>query len=206
MEIDEIGLIDKSKNGDIEAFGELVSIYEKQVYSIAYRFMGNHDDANDLAQEAFIRAFKGIENFRGDASFKTWLYHIVANVCRDELRRVKRQPTVSLNSPIMTEDGEINREQEDWTFAPEIVYENKEMQELVQRLLNELIPEYRQVLILRELQGFTYDEIAVALDCSLGTVKSRISRGRKVLKDLIIENRELFHDASRLVDRKVGEA
>jgi len=206
VEIDEIGLIDKSKNGDIEAFGELVSIYEKQVYSIAYRFMGNHDDANDLAQEAFIRAFKGIENFRGDASFKTWLYHIVANVCRDELRRVKRQPTVSLNSPIMTEDGEINREQEDWTFAPEIVYENKEMQELVQRLLNELIPEYRQVLILRELQGFTYDEIAVALDCSLGTVKSRISRGRKVLKDLIIENRELFHDASRLVDRKVGEA
>ncbi len=206
MEIDEMSLIDKSKNGDVEAFGELVSIYEKQVYSVAYRFMGNHDDANDLAQEAFIRAFKGIENFRGDASFKTWLYHIVANACRDELRRMKRQPTVSLNSPIMTEDGEINREQEDWTFAPEIIYESKEMQELVQRLLNELIPEYRQVLILRELQGFTYDEIAVTLDCSLGTVKSRISRARKILKDLIIENRELFHNPSRLVDRKVGEA
>lgn len=200
MEADEAKLINRCKNGDVEAFGELVSVYEKQVYSIAYRFMGNPDDANDLAQEAFIRAFRGIENFRGDASFKTWLYHIVANACRDELRRIKRQPVVSLNAPIVTDDGEINREQEDWTFTPELIYESKELQETIQQLLNELIPEYRQVLILREIQGFTYDEIASTLNCSLGTVKSRINRARKTLKDLIIENRELFQSPSRLVE------
>lgn len=200
VEHDETNLIERCKNGDLEAFGELVSKYEKQVYNIAYRFMGNYDDASDLAQEAFVRAFRAISGFRGDASFKTWMYHIVANVCRDELRRRKRQPVVSLDTPIITDDGEINREQEDWTLAPERIYENKEFQETIQQLLNELIPEYRQVLVLREIQGFTYEEIASTLECSLGTVKSRINRARKALRDQIVAHRELFEGFSRLVD------
>lgn len=194
----EAQIIERSRNGDIEAFGELVSIYEKQIYSIAYRFMGNPDDASDLAQEAFVRAFRAISRFRGDASFKTWMYHIVANVCRDELRKRKRQPVVSLDTPIITEDGEITREQGDWSLTPELIYESKELGETVQHLLNELIPEYRQALVLRELQGFTYEEIASTMECSLGTVKSRINRARKALRDLIVINRELFDGSSRL--------
>ena len=107
---------------------------------------------------------------------KTWLYHIVANVCRDELRKRKRQPVVSLDAPITTEEGEMYRQQEDWSFAPDRICESKEIQETVQKLLGELIPEYRLVLIMREIQGFTYEEIAAQLGCSLGTVKSRINR------------------------------
>lgn len=200
MDTDEKILIKRSQNGDREAFGELVSIYEQQVYSIAFRFMGNHEDASELAQEAFVRAFRGIGRFRGEASFKTWIYHIVANVCRDELRKLKRQPTVSLNNPIVTDEGEITREQADWTMVPERIYESKELQETVQELLNQMTPEYRQVLILRELQGFTYEEIASTLECSLGTVKSRINRARKALRDLILANKELFEGFSRLVE------
>lgn len=200
MECDEATLIAKSQQGDVEAFGELVSIYEKQVYTIAYRFMGNPEDASDLTQEAFVRAFRAISRFRGEASFKTWIYHIVANVCRDELRKRKKQAVVSLDAPIVTDDGYIAREQEDWSLAPERVYESIELQETIQELLNQLIPEYRQVLVLRELQGFTYEEIANILGCSLGTVKSRINRARKALRDLIAANKELFPGSSRLVE------
>ncbi|MGI6553814.1 MAG: sigma-70 family RNA polymerase sigma factor [Bacillota bacterium] len=195
----EQDLIEKSKQGNLEAFEELVILYEKQIYNVAYRFIGNHDDASDLAQEAFVRAFKSIKSFRGEASLKTWLYHIVANVCRDELRKRKRQPVVSLDAPIITEDGEMHRQQEDWSFAPERIYERIEVQETVQQLLGELIPEYRLVLIMREIQGFTYEEIATQLGCSLGTVKSRINRARHALKNKIMENQELFHDKPRLV-------
>jgi len=200
VEREEAMLIAKSQQGDVEAFGELVAIYEKQVYSVAYRFMGNPEDASDLAQEAFVRAFRAIKSFRGEASFKTWLYHIIANVCRDELRKRKRQPVVSLDAPIVTEDGFIAREQDDWSLAPERVYESIELQETLQKLLNQLTPEYRQVLVLREIQGFTYEEIAQILECSLGTVKSRINRARKALRDLLAANQELFQRASRLVE------
>lgn len=200
VEREEAMLIAKSQQGDVEAFGELVAIYEKQVYSVAYRFMGNPEDASDLAQEAFVRAFRAIKSFRGEASFKTWLYHIIANVCRDELRKRKRQPVASLDAPIVTEDGFIAREQDDWSLAPERVYESIELQETLQKLLNQLTPEYRQVLVLREIQGFTYEEIAQILECSLGTVKSRINRARKALRDLLAANQELFQRASRLVE------
>lgn len=200
MECDEATLIAKSQQGDVEAFGELVSIYEKQVYTVAYRFMGNPEDASDLTQEAFVRAFRAISRFRGEASFKTWIYHIVANVCRDELRKRKKQAVVSLDAPIVTGDGYIAREQEDWSLAPERVYDSIELQETIQQLLNQLIPEYRQVLVLREIQGFTYEEIANILECSLGTVKSRINRARKALRDLIAANKELFQGSSRLVE------
>ncbi|HHW06403.1 MAG TPA: sigma-70 family RNA polymerase sigma factor [Clostridia bacterium] len=200
MERDEATLIARSQQGDVEAFGELVALYERQVYTIAYRFMGNPEDASDLAQEAFVRAFRAVKSFRGEASFKTWLYHIIANVCRDELRKRKKQVVVSLDAPIMTDDGFITREQDDWSLAPERVYESIELQETIQKLLNQLTPEYRQVLVLREIQGFTYEEIAQILACSLGTVKSRINRARKAMRDLIAANKELFQSTSRLVE------
>jgi RNA polymerase sigma-70 factor (ECF subfamily) len=198
LEDREQDLIEKSKQGDLEAFEKLVILYEKQIYNVAYRFVGNHEDASDLAQEAFVRAFNSIKSFRGEASLKTWLYHIVANVCRDELRKRKRQPVVSLDAPITTEEGEMYRQQEDWSFAPDRICESKEIQETVQKLLGELIPEYRLVLIMREIQGFTYEEIAAQLGCSLGTVKSRINRARHALKNKIMEKQELFLDKPRL--------
>lgn len=199
MEISERELIALCQKGDVEAFEKLVLKYEKQIYTIAYRFMGNHEDACDLAQEALVKAYKYISQFRGEASIKTWLYHIVANVCRDELRKRKRQTTVSLDSPIVNDEGgELLRQTEDWTYAPELTYENKELQELIQKALDHLTPEYKEVLIMREIMGFTYDEIAKELDCSLGTVKSRISRARKAMRNYMLARREQFKETLRL--------
>lgn len=199
MEISERELIALCQKGDVEAFEKLVLKYEKQIYTIAYRFMGNHEDACDLAQEALVKAYKYISQFRGEASIKTWLYHIVANVCRDELRKRKRQTTVSLDSPIVNDEGgELLRQTEDWTYAPELIYENKELQELIQKALDHLTPEYKEVLIMREIMGFTYDEIAKELDCSLGTVKSRISRARKAMRNYMLARREQFKETLRL--------
>ncbi|MDS1030747.1 sigma-70 family RNA polymerase sigma factor [Bacillota bacterium LX-D] len=201
MELDESKLIELSKSGNAEAFEELALKYEKQVYTIAYRFMGNYEDACDLAQETFIKAFKSIRGFRGDASFKTWIFHIVTNVCRDELRKRKKRQVISLDAPLFTEEGELSRQAEDWTYSPERIYEGKEGQEIVQKMLDSLAPEYREVLIMRELQSFSYDEIAKKLNCTLGTVKSRLNRARKAMKDLVLAKQELFSESYRLISK-----
>jgi RNA polymerase sigma-70 factor (ECF subfamily) len=204
VELHESELILKCKNGNVEAFEELVLKYQRQIYTVAYRFMGNHEDASDLAQEAFIKAYKSIDRFRGESSLKTWLYHIVANVCRDELRKRKKGQVLSLDAPISTEEGEITRQTEDWTYAPDLIYESKEAQYFIQEAINQLTPEYKEVIILREIQGFSYEEIAQHLGCSLGTIKSRLNRARKAMRDLLIKRRELFVDQYRLKQVKGG--
>ena len=183
-------LLELSKSGDIEAFEQLISLYEKKVYTIAYRFMGNHEDASDLAQEAMLKAYRAVKKFRGDASFKTWLYHITANVCRDELRKRSKRKETSLDEPLVFEEGEVTRETPDWTNVPEQVYEDKELQVYLHGLIQALTPDYKMVVVMREIQGFSYEEISQQLDCSLGTVKSRLSRARKMLKDKILADRE----------------
>ena len=204
MELYESELILKCKNGNVEAFEELVLKYQRQVYTVAYRFMGNHEDASDLAQEAFIKAYKSIDRFRGESSLKTWLYHIVANVCRDELRKRKKGQVLSLDAPISTDEGKITRQTEDWTYAPDLLYESKEVQYFIQEAINQLTPEYKEVIILREIQGFSYEEIAQLLDCSLGTIKSRLNRARKAMRDILINRRELFVEQYRLKQVKGG--
>ncbi|MEW6661484.1 MAG: RNA polymerase sigma factor [Bacillota bacterium] len=200
----ESDLIKQSKQGDVQAFECLVLQYQRQVYSVAYRFMGNHEDASDLAQEAFVRAFQSISKFREEASFKTWIHHIVANVCRDELRRRNRHPVSSLNEPVFMEDSEVYRQTADWSMAPDRLYEHKETQVYLHNLINSLSPEFRMVVVMRELQGFSYEEIAAIMDCSLGTVKSRLSRARQALRDRIAADRELLSDGTRLLSRKGG--
>ncbi|KKM11949.1 RNA polymerase subunit sigma-24 [Clostridiales bacterium PH28_bin88] len=199
MGLPEEELVSRSKAGDTVAFENLIAQYERQVYTVAYRFMGNHEDASDLAQEALVRAFQSLKNFRGESSFKTWLYHIVANVCRDEMRRRRRQPVISLDEPVSTEDGEVWRQTPDWTHAPDRVFEEKERKEYLQNLINALVPEYRLVIVMREIQGFSYEEIAREMDCSLGTVKSRLNRARQALRDKIRTDGELFPAKSRLM-------
>lgn len=199
MEFNETELIRLCQAGNVEAFEKLILKHEKQVYTIAYRFMSNHEDACDLAQEALVKAYKSIDRFRGEASFKTWLYHIVANVCRDELRKRKKNHFISLDAPIFTEEGELTRQAEDWTYSPEILYESKENQELIQSILSTLTSEYQEVLIMREIQGFSYEEIAEQLKCSLGTVKSRLNRARKAMRDCLLAKRELFVESCRLI-------
>lgn len=191
-------LVTRSKNGDIDAFEELVTRYERKIYTVAYRLMGNCDDASDLTQEAFLRAFQAIKSFRGEASFLTWMCRITTNVCRDELRKRYRVQIESLDETITLNDGEIAKQVASNDPGPADLYERKELQDKIQGMINTLSPEFRLALILRDIQGLTYEEIAQQLDCSLGTVKSRINRARKYLKEMLLLEREQIPGKERL--------
>lgn len=186
----EAELVARSRDGDIDAFEELVCCYERKIYTVTYRLMGNHDDASDLAQEAFLRAFTAIKNFRGEASFLTWMCRIATNVCRDELRKKRRVSTESLDARITLDDGEVSKQFASPDPDPAEAYERKELQEKIQDLISSLSPEFRLALVLRDIQGFSYEEIAQELECSLGTVKSRINRARNYLKERLTAERE----------------
>jgi RNA polymerase sigma-70 factor (ECF subfamily) len=173
-------LVKRSQKGDTRAFEELVKMYQDRIYALSYQLTGNHADAEDLAQNTFIKAYRALPKFRNEADFGTWLHRIAVNLSINEKR--KRRPDVSLDNPVQTMDGEMPRMVASDTESPEEAYENKEFSGMVRRALKELSVEHRAVLVLREMQGYSYDEIAVMLDCSLGTVKSRINRARQTLK------------------------
>ncbi|MFZ5650106.1 MAG: RNA polymerase sigma factor [Bacillota bacterium] len=199
MQTDDELLVRRSRDGDLDSFDELVSRYQSRVYTVAFRFMGNHADAGDLAQEAFIRAFQSLPTFRGDSSFATWLYRIVSNACRDELRKQQRQKKVSLDEMIMQPGGNPSLAAAGPT--PEEHLESIEMRDMVQRHLSELSGDHRLILVMRDIQGLSYEEIASALDCNVGTVKSRLSRARHALKNRLTGHRELCRDGIRLPDK-----
>lgn len=194
---DEI-LIEKSKNGDLEAFELLVRRYESKVYTVAYRFLGNYADASDLAQETFLRLYQALPGFRGQSSFMTWLYRITANACRDEIRRQRRYNVVSLDVETGTNGTQAISQVPSRDPSPEEAVEQKEFNEMVQKCLSTLSEEHRLVLVMREIQGMAYEEIADVLNCSLGTVKSRLSRARQAFKEKFSSQRELFRRDSRL--------
>ena len=200
MEEQELEQIRKCQQGDAEAFTEILKTYEKKVFNLALRMMGNHEDANDLAQEAFIRVYQSIHTFRGDARFSTWLYRIATNVCLDELRKRSRRKTESLDVPVQTQDGSVLREVPDWTDNPEEALDRQGIREMVRQGIETLPEEQKIALILRDLQGHTYEEIAEILHISLGTVKSRINRGRQALKSIFLNDRELLYTESRQTD------
>jgi len=182
VHISDAALVSRSRNGDLTAFDQLVKKYEKQVFNLAYRMIGNYDDANDLAQEAFLRVYRSLPKFRGDAAFSTWLYRIVSNTCLDELRRRKQQRIESLDGPITSETGDYVRQIQANSDLPEVTVEKQELREFVQKAINQLPEDHRVVIILRDLQGLSYQEIADILNCSIGTVKSRLNRGRLKLR------------------------
>lgn len=191
-------LVARSKNGDIKAFEELVCRYERKIYTVAYRMMGNYDDANDLAQEAFLRAFQSIGGFRQESSFLTWLSRIVTNVCRDELRKRYRISVESLDQEVCLGDIEIKKQIAASEPGPDEIYEKIELQQELQEIMATLSPEFRLALVLRDVQGFTYEEIAEQLECSLGTVKSRISRARNYMKEKLLSRQEQNSQRERL--------
>ncbi len=185
-------LVTEAKSGNVKAFEELIKSHQKRVYNIALKMTGNPDDAYDMAQEVFIRAYKSIANFRGDASFSTWIYRITKNVCFDELRKRKRRKTVSLDEEVEMEDGSVKRQIKDESADPEEIHERKVLKEKVRDALKELCQEHRFVLVLRDLQGYSYEEISQITECPVGTVKSRISRARAALKDIVLSKKELL--------------
>lgn len=181
--LDEL-LVERAKRGDVEAFEQLVSQYEKKVYNLSYRLTGSHEDASDVAQEAFVRVYTSLPEFRGDSSFATWLFRIVHNACLDELRKRKRQRVTSIDETVMVDDGEIGRQFATESDGPEQALERVETQRAVQTAISSLDEEYRIVVMMRDIQGYSYNEIADTLGINLGTVKSRLNRARHALKEM----------------------
>jgi RNA polymerase sigma-70 factor (ECF subfamily) len=198
--MDEPALIREAQGGDLDSFNGLVLAYQSQVYNLAYRILGETDSAADATQEAFISAFRNLRGYRG-GSFRGWLLRIVTNACYDELRRRKRRPEASLDALTDAESGP-DEEAEVSLVAqhepPEAAAERAELGRAIQDCLDRLPAEFRVVAVLADIQGFDYQEIAVALDKPLGTVKSRLARARLRLRECLERSRELLPSAFRL--------
>ncbi len=176
-------LIDEAKMGNFESFGDLVTMYEKKIYNYCLRMTNRREDAEDLTQEVFVRVYKGLKGFQGNSQFSTWIFRIAHNICIDHYRKSKFT-MVSLSQPKNEEDQrEIDLPSEDPTPEEEAL--RKEQQEFLLKCIGELRPEYKTVIILRDLQHHSYEEIAEILDVPLGTVKSHISRARSALREAV---------------------
>jgi len=201
---DETLLINLRQKGDVNAFNQLVLKYQQTTYNVVLRMLGDRDTAADVTQDTFIAAFRAIQSFRGNSSFRAWLLRIASNQACDYWRRANRHPQYSLDT-IMDEDEPhdaalrnalINTEQ---AVQPEEFLLNHELQELLQQAFQAVPLNQRVAVILCDVQGLSYEEIASSTQTSLGTVRSRIARGRKRLRDYLYKHRELLPGNYRLL-------
>jgi RNA polymerase sigma-70 factor (ECF subfamily) len=196
--MDETALIQSAQRGDLDSFNTLVLHYQNMVFNTALRILGDEDLAQDSAQDAFISAFKSISSFRG-GSFKAWLMRTVTSACYDELRRKKRRPTTPLEPD--TDDGDemdSPRWLADPNMTPEQQFEADEVEHAIQHCLDELPTEFRTVVVLADIQGMDYSEVATAAKVPLGTIKSRLARARLRLRECLRGFEELLPAAFRL--------
>lgn len=189
---DEAALIKKIKSGDKHAFSELVLQYEKRAFNFAYRILKDAHLAEDATQEAFLRVFSKIDTFMGNSSFSTWFYTILNNICLDYLRKKSRQPDALSIPQTSADDEEYELQIEDKSAGPHEVLQKKDAAALLEKAIGLLSLEHRSVVILRDIEGREYEEIARILNISLGTVKSRLSRARLALRKILEEQKELF--------------
>ncbi len=195
--MDEQALIASARKGDIRAFNQLVMLYQSMVYNLAYRILSEPDAAADATQDAFLSAYKAIRRFRG-GSFKAWLLRIVTNACYDQLRIKQRRPTSSLDDlPVEADHTSYLRDPDE---QPDEFVERQELNRVIQAGISILPAEQRVVLVLSDVQGFSYKEIAQITGISLGTVKSRLSRGRAKVRDHLLAQGELLPTRYRLRD------
>jgi len=189
--MDEADLIAASQKGDTAAFNQLVWAYQERAYNLAYRMLGDPDAAADATQDAFLAAYRAIGGFRG-GSFRAWILRIVSNACYDQLRRRQRRPTASLEALYTASEEYSTLAQPRVGNGPENHVLRQEVWELVSAGLQTLPPDQRETVILRDIQGLDYQEIAQVTRVSLGTVKSRLSRGRSRLRDYLRRHPELL--------------
>lgn len=196
--MDELALIQTAQNGDLDSFNTLILHYQDRVFNTALRILGDEDLAADAAQEAFISAFRSINSFRG-GSFKAWLMRTVTNACYDELRRQKRRPTTPLEPD--TNDGE-EMDSPRWLADPSMTPAEKseadELEHAIQHCLEALPTEFRTVVVMADLQGLDYTEVATAVSVPLGTIKSRLARARLRLRECLRGFEELLPSSFRL--------
>jgi RNA polymerase sigma-70 factor, ECF subfamily len=201
QKMNEQALITDAQNGNLDAFNTLVLHYQDSVFNTALRILGDDDLAADAAQDAFISAFKSITSFRG-GSFKAWLMRTVTNACYDELRRKKRRPTTPLEPD--TEDGD-EMDSPKWLADPNMTPDQKaeadEVEHAIQHCLDNLPLEFKTVVVMADIQGLDYTEVAAAIRAPLGTIKSRLARARLRLRECLQGFEELLPASYRLEER-----
>ena len=173
-------LVARATAGDLESFNQLVSRWERPIYALAYRTLRREEDARDVVQEAFLRAFRGLKGFKGEAKFSSWLYRITLNLCRDWLRKERRAPIVQ--TPEGVDPVDMADEQAAPTESVEELVARREMSDAVAKAMAELPEEQRTAIMMKEYHGLTFQEIADLLDCPLSTVKTRLYQGLSVLR------------------------
>ena len=179
-------LIQKAKRGDEKSFESLILGCQHKAYNIALRYLKNEEDAMDALQESFIKIFRHLKSFKEDSRFDTWVYRIVVNTCNDMLRKNSNQKIT--DSIFKAEDDkETIIEIPDSTSSPEEVYDKKEKSAYILNCLEKLNRDQKEIIILRDVQGFSYEEISEILECSVGTLKSRINRSRLKLREILLE-------------------
>ena len=188
-------LVRRAKDGDQLAFEQLVTDNEKRIYNLCRRMVGDQEDAAELTQEAFLNAWRGLPGFQAESAFSTWLYRLASNVCLDFLRREKRRKSLSLTVVSLDQEEAVELEIPDQRYAPEGELERLEQRQAIRNGLARLSEEHRQVLVLRELSGLSYREIAQLLGVEEGTVKSRIARARGALRKVLVEEGNFFGKA-----------
>ena len=188
-------LVARAKQGDQDAFSRLVEANQNKVYALTLRMTGSPEDGADLAQEAFFRAWRSLPSFQGDSSFSTWLYRLTSNLCIDFLRREKRRKG-ALATSLDEDEGGPPLEIPDHRFSPESEMERRELRAAVEQALRKLPDGQRQALVLRDLEGLSYAEIAARLELESGTVKSRIARARLSLRNILLADGNFFPSSS----------
>lgn len=176
-------VVEVAREEDRREFDGLVERYHKQAYNIAYRMAGNHADAEDLTQEAFIRAFRFFGQYRRELPFDSWLYKIMSNVFIDRLRRRPKAKIRSLDQPVVTAEGEVAFDVADPSEGPEDIVLSMEMDGRIQGALENLPEAFRITVIYADIEGLSYEEIAEVTKTNIGTVRSRLHRGRRLLRD-----------------------
>ncbi|MGQ9653801.1 MAG: RNA polymerase sigma factor [Thermodesulfobacteriota bacterium] len=180
--------IELAQEGDRESFERIVIAYQQKVFNLAFRLLGEREEAEDLTQEVFINVFRHIGEFRGESQFSTWIYQVTTNHCRNRLKYLRRRfhhVTESIDDPVSTEEGEMGREIPDEGEIPEDQLYRRQVQELVQIALGRLRQEYREAVVLRDIQNLSYQEISEILGVPEGTIKSRLHRARWELKEIL---------------------
>lgn len=183
--MEEDDLILRSKEGDLDAFNQLVEKYQRQVYNLALRMLGKAPAAEDATQEALLSAFKGIGGFRG-GNFRAWLLRITANACRDQMRFWRRRPAISLDALVLEPEADRGAQ------SPEDYALRRELGDEIAKALAALPADQRLAVILYDIEGLSYEEIALVMTSSLGTVRSRLSRGRARLRLYLEPRMELL--------------
>jgi len=180
---EELTLVQAAKGGDVSAFEELVRRYDRNVFRIAQHITQNREDAEDVVQDAFLKAYENLAQFQGQSKFYTWLVRIAVNEALMKLRRRRPERTVSLDEDIKTEEDSVPREVADWSPNPEQLYSQGELHDILSRTIQGLPPSFRTVFVLRDVEGLSTEEAAEALDLSVPAVKSRLLRARLQLRE-----------------------